>query len=92
MEFVPVPSANPTLPLPANVLTVTIGESNLPGVVTANVAEVMLVLVDDPADPQDITASDGFASVSVDASHFTQEDTLKAEEPVGRLDKRGEET
>ena len=53
---------------------------------------VLLVLVDDPADPQDITASDGFASVSVDASHFTQEDTLKAEEPVGRLDKRGEET
>ena len=78
--------------LPASVDTVTTGEGNLPTVVTANVAEVMLVLVDDPPDPQDITTSDGFASVSVDASQFTQEDTLKADEPEGRLDKRGVET
>ena len=90
--FVPVLSAYPGVPLPANVLTVTIGEGNLPAVVTDNVAEVILVLVDVPADPQDSTTSDGFASVNEDASHFTQEDTLKAEEPVGRLDKRGEET
>jgi hypothetical protein len=48
--------------------------------------------VDVPADPQAITTADGFASVNEDASHFTQEDTLKADEPVGRLDKRGEET
>jgi len=27
----------------------------------------------------------------VDALHLTQEETLKAEVPVGRLDKRGEE-
>ena len=86
-----MPIENPFSPLPANVLTVAI-ILTLSALVTDNVAEVMLVLVDDPADPQDITASDGFASVSVDASHFTQEDTLKAEEPVGRLDKRGEET
>ena len=84
--------------LPANVDTVTIGEGNLSLLVTDNVAEVMPVLleddvdVDDPADPQDITTSDGFASVNEDASHFTHEDTLKADEPVGRLDKRGVET
>jgi hypothetical protein len=76
------------------VLTIAKGEGNLSLLVTDNVAEVMLVLddVDVPADPQDITTSDGFASVNEDASHFTQEDTLKADEPVGRLDKRGVET
>ena len=80
--------------LPASVLTIAKGEGNLSLLVTDNVAEVMLVLddVDVPADPQDITTSDGFASVNEDASHFTQEDTLKADEPVGRLDKRGVET
>ena len=90
--FVPVPSANPAVLLPANVLTVTTGEGNLPAVVTANVAAVILVLVDDPADPQDSTTPDGFASVNEDASHFTQEETLKAEDPLGRLDNKGEET
>ena len=54
----------------------------------------MMLVLDNacPSDPQDITTLDGFASVNEDASHFTQEETLKAEEPVGRLDKRGEET
>jgi hypothetical protein len=86
-----VPSDEPEEALPANVLTVAIILSLL---VTDNVAEVMPVLddVNDPADPQDMTTSDGFASVNDDASHFTQEETLKAEDPVGRLDKRGEET
>jgi hypothetical protein len=60
--------------------------------VTDNVAAIGLVLDDDSADPQDITTSDGFASVNEDASQFTQEETLKADEPVGRLDKRGVET
>ena len=91
MAFVPVLSAYPGVPLPANVLTVTTGEGNLPALVTANVAELILVLVDDPADPQDSTTPDGLVSVNEDASHFTQEETLKAEDPVGRLDKRGVE-
>jgi len=60
--------------------------------VTANVAAVRLALVDTPLAPQDTTTSDGFASVNEDASHFTQEETVNAEEPVGRLDKRGVET
>jgi len=47
--------------------------------------------VDDPADPQDNTTLVGFASVNDDASHFTQEETLKAEDPLGKLDKRGVE-
>jgi hypothetical protein len=80
------------MPLPASVLTVTIGEGNLSILVTANVAEVIPVLVDDPLDPHAITTSDGFASVNDDASHFTQEETVKADEPVGRLDKRDVET
>jgi hypothetical protein len=45
--------------------------------------------VEDPADPQDMTTPDGFASVNEDASHFTQEETVKGDEPVGRLDKSG---
>jgi hypothetical protein len=77
------------LPLPASVLTITFTRSLL---VTASVPEVVPILVDVPADPQDITTPDGFASVNDDASHFTQEETLKAEDPLGRLDKRGEET
>ena len=90
--FVPVPSDEPEEALPASVLTVTRGEGNLPALVTDTVAEVILVLVDDPVDPQDSTTPDGFASVNEDASHFTQEETLKAEDPLGKLDKRGEET
>ena len=81
--------------LPASVDTVTTGEGNLFLLVTDNEADVIPVLVDDvddPPDPQDITTSDGFASVNEDASQFTQEETLKADEPVGRLDKRGVET
>jgi hypothetical protein len=74
------------------VLTVTIGEGNLSLLVTANVAAVKLVLVDtSPIAPHANTTSDGFTSVNEDASHFTQEDTLKADEPVGRLDRRGVE-
>jgi hypothetical protein len=74
------------------VLTVTTGDGNLSLLVTDNVDELIPVLVDVPPDPQDSTTPDGLASVNDDASHFTQEETLKAEEPVGRLDKRGEET
>jgi len=60
--------------------------------VTANVADVRLALVDAPASPHDTTTSDGLASVNEDASHFTQEETVKGEEPVGRLDKTGVDT
>ena len=48
----------------------------------------MLVLDDAcPSDPQDITTLDGFASVNDDASHFTHDETLNGEEPVGNDDK-----
>jgi len=60
--------------------------------VTANVTAVKLELVDAPPAPQDTTTSYGFASVNEDASHFTQDETVNAEEPVGKLDKRGLET
>jgi hypothetical protein len=86
--LVPLPSLIPA-PFPANVLTVTIGEGNLSILVTANVAEVIPALVDDPDDPQAITTSDGFVSVNDDALHFTQEETVNGDEPVGRLGKRG---
>jgi hypothetical protein len=63
--------------------------ATLSGLVTANVAAVMLLLVgDSPTAPHATTTSDGFASVNEDASHFTQEETVKAEEPVGRVDNK----
>ena len=76
------------MPLPANVLTLAI-ILTLALLVTANVAAVRLALVVIRLSPQDNTTLDGFSSVNNVALHFTQEETLKAEEPVGRLDKRG---
>ena len=80
------------MPLPAKVLTVTIGEDNRSLLVTANVAAVRLALVDTSLAPHETTTLDGLASVNNVALHFTQDDTVKAEELVGRLDKRGVET
>jgi hypothetical protein len=55
--------------------------------VTANVAADRLALDDtSPVDPQETTTLDGFASLNEDASHFTQDDTLNGEEPVGSVD------
>jgi hypothetical protein len=66
---------------------------SLSRLVTANVAAVILLLVaDSPTVPHATTTADGIASVNEDASHFTHDETVKAEEPVGRLDKRGVDT
>jgi len=74
---------------PVKVLTVAI-IFTLAVLVTANVAADRLpVLNDTSLAPQDITTFEGFTSVIDDASHFTQEETVKGEEPVGRLDKSG---
>ena len=55
--------------------------------VTANVAADRLALDDSsPVDPQDTTTLDGFASLNEDASHFTQDETLNGDEPVGKDD------
>ena len=55
--------------------------------VTANVAANRLTLDDSsPIDPHDTTTLDGFASLNEDASHFTQDETLKDDEPVGKDD------
>jgi len=68
------------------VLTVTT-DFDLSLLVTAKVAAVRLVLVDtSPDSPQDTITLDGFASVSDDASHFTHEETLNGDEPVGNED------
>jgi hypothetical protein len=40
----------------------------------------------DSDEPHDITTPDGFESVNDDASHFTHDETVKAEEPVGSDD------
>jgi hypothetical protein len=90
--FVPVPSIYPNVLLPANVLTVTTGESNRSILVTANVAAVRLALVDtSPIVPHASITLEGFVSVKEEASHFTQDETVKGDEPVGRLDNRGVE-
>jgi len=39
-----------------------------------------------------MTTPEGLASVNEDASHFTQEETVNEDEPVGRLDKTGVDT
>jgi len=55
--------------------------------VTAKDAAVRLVLVDiSPIFPHAITTLDGFTSLNEDASHFTQEDIVKGDEPVGNED------
>jgi hypothetical protein len=55
--------------------------------VTANVAADRLALDDSsPVDPHDTTTLDGFASLNEDASHFTQDETLNGDEPVGSVD------
>jgi hypothetical protein len=58
--------------------------------VDANVAAANVELFD--ADPHEIRAPDGFASVNDDASHWTQDETVNAEEPIGREGKRGADT
>jgi len=90
MALVPSPLENDANPLPANVLTVTIVFTRS-ALVTDNVAAVRLALVETSFEPHDTITLEGLASVNDDASHFTQEETLKAEDPVGRLDKRGVE-
>ena len=68
------------------VLTVTT-DFDLSLLVTAKVAAVRLVLVDtSPDSPHDTITLDGFASVSDDASHFTHEETLNGDEPIGNED------
>ena len=70
----------------AYVLTVTT-DLTLSLLVTAKVAAVRLVLVDtSPDSPHDTITLDGFASVSDDASHFTHEETLNEDEPIGKED------
>ena len=85
-------SENPADPLPAKVLTDTTGDGNRSILVTASVAAVRLALVDTSLEPQDTSTPEGDESLSEDASHFTQEETVKGEEPVGRLDKAGVDT
>jgi hypothetical protein len=65
----------------------TLASVNLCLLVTAKVAAVRLVLVDtSPDSPHDTITLDGFASVSEDASHFTQDETLNGDEPIGNED------
>ena len=57
--------------------------------VTAKDAAVRLVLVDSsPIFPHATTTLDGFKSLTEDASHFTQEDIVKGDEPVGNVDNK----
>ena len=91
MAFVPTPLEKDADPLPAKVLTVTIVFTRSI-LVTASVAAVRLALVDTSLEPQDTSTPEGDESLSEDASHFTQEETVKGEEPVGRLDKAGVDT
>jgi hypothetical protein len=58
--------------------------------VDANVAAANVELFD--ADPHEMRAPDGVASVNDDASHFTQDETVNEEELVGRLDSKGADT
>ena len=51
---------------------------------TDSVAADRLAL--DDVDPHDTTTLDGFASLNEDASHFTQDETVKDDEPVGKDD------
>ena len=51
---------------------------------TDSVAADRLAL--DDVDPHDTTTLDGFASLNEDASHFTQDETLNGDEPVGKDD------
>ena len=90
--FVPISSRYPTEPVPANTETLPIGVGNLSILVTANVAALRLVLVDNSKEPQDMTTLDELASVKDDASHLTQDDTVNDEEPVGRPDMMGLDT
>jgi hypothetical protein len=70
------------------VLTVSISFS-LTLLVTAKVPVLRLVLVDTSLVPQYTMTLDGFVSDNNDALHFTQEETVNGDEPVGRLRKRG---
>lgn len=91
MAFVPMPLENDAPPLPANVLTVTIVFTRS-ALVTANVAAVRLALVETSLEPHDTITPEGELSLKEDASHFTQEETVKGEEPTGREDKLGVDT
>ena len=73
--------------LPANVLTVAI-ILTLSLLVTANDTAFKFPLVDStPISPQDSTTLDGDVSLNKEALHFTQEETVKDEEPLGRVEK-----
>jgi hypothetical protein len=92
MALVPTPLENDADPLPANVLTVTTGEGRRSALVTANVAAVRLALVETSLEPHDTITPEGELSLKEDASHFTQEETVKGEEPTGREDNVGVDT
>jgi hypothetical protein len=81
-----VPSAKYAAPDPARVLTIALPFSEL---VTASIAALRLLLIEDNADPQDTTTLERFVAVNEDGSHLIQDETVKAEESVGRLDKTG---
>ena len=91
MALVPVPSEYDAPPLPANVLTVTIVFTRF-ALVTANVAAMRLALVETSLEPHDTITPEGELSLKEDASHFTQEETVKGEEPTGREDNVGVDT
>jgi hypothetical protein len=82
LAAVPVPSELAYSPLPANVVTVAI-KFTLSALEAANVAEEKGKLVDSLLSPQAIATLDGLVSVNKDASHFTQEETVKGDEPIG---------
>jgi len=55
--------------------------------VADNVDAVKLVLVEtSPISPHETITPEGYESLNDDASHLTQEETVKGEEPVGRDD------
>ena len=93
MAFVPTelkfPRPLPVDPLPAIVLTLTIGEINRPAFVMAKVAAVVVELID--VEPHEITTPDGFESVKEDVLHFTQADIVNGVDPVGSDDNKGED-
>ena len=91
MALVPTPFENDADPLPANVLTVTIVFARS-ALVTANVAAVRLALVETSLEPHDTITPEGELSLKEDASHYTQEETVKGEDPSGREDNVGVDT
>jgi hypothetical protein len=74
------------------VLTLQVGEFKKPRDVTANVTAVKVLLNDEIGSPQEITVAPLFSDDIDDASHLTQDETVNAEEPIGREGKRGADT